>query len=67
MKAERPDPMLAVVCGAVARANTDAISMLSEHAAALHRGQVPGEDLLRVHSAPFFSFLSFSFLFIMRR
>jgi len=53
MRAERPDPLLSVVCAAAARAHTDANSMMSEHVAALHRGQVPPEDSLKARWSHF--------------
>ncbi|KAL1921184.1 uncharacterized protein VTP21DRAFT_10900 [Calcarisporiella thermophila] len=45
--AERPDSMLAVICGAVTKAHTLARESLREYKRYLERGQVPSKDVLR--------------------
>ncbi|KAL2270555.1 hypothetical protein VTJ83DRAFT_2739 [Remersonia thermophila] len=47
LTAERPDPMLAVVCGAVTKAHIASEACLAEYRAGLERGQVPAKDILK--------------------
>jgi acetyl-CoA carboxylase/biotin carboxylase 1 len=47
LTSERPDPMLAVVCGAVARAHVASEACLAEYRASLEKGQVPAKDILK--------------------
>ncbi|GME67315.1 unnamed protein product [[Candida] boidinii] len=47
LTSERPDPTLAVVCGAVTKAHIAAEANRLEYIASLEKGQVPGKDLLR--------------------
>lgn len=44
---ERPDPMLAVVCGAVTKAHVASEVCMTEYKASLERGQVPAKDILK--------------------
>lgn len=47
LTAERPDAILAVVCGAVTKAHLAAEACLSEYKRILDKGQVPVRDLLK--------------------
>ncbi|ORY59295.1 acetyl-CoA carboxylase [Pseudomassariella vexata] len=47
LTAERPDPMLAVVCGAVTKAHIASEECIAEYRAGLLRGQVPSKDILK--------------------
>ena len=47
LTAERPDPMLAVVCGAVTKAHVASEACIAEYRASLEKGQVPSKDVLK--------------------
>ncbi|PQE09301.1 acetyl- carboxylase protein [Rutstroemia sp. NJR-2017a BVV2] len=47
LTAERPDPMLAVVCGAVTKAHIASEACISDYKASLEKGQVPSKDILK--------------------
>lgn len=47
LTAERPDTMLAVVCGAVTKAHIASEASLNEYRAGLEKGQVPSKDILK--------------------
>lgn len=47
LTAERPDPMLAVVCGAVTKAHVASELCIAEYRAGLEKGQVPAKDILK--------------------
>jgi acetyl-CoA carboxylase/biotin carboxylase 1 len=47
LTAERPDPMLAVICGAVTKAHQQAEACTNEYKASLEKGQVPSKDVLK--------------------
>ncbi|KAI9891700.1 MAG: acetyl-coenzyme-A carboxylase [Vezdaea aestivalis] len=47
LTAERPDSILAVVCGAVTKAHIASEACISEYRASLERGQVPAKDVLK--------------------
>jgi len=47
LTAERPDQMLAVVCGAVTRAHIASDACISEYRMSLEKGQVPSKDILK--------------------
>lgn len=47
LTAERPDPMLAVVCGAVTKAHIASEACIAEYRASLEKGQVPAKDVLK--------------------
>lgn len=47
LTAERPDPMLAVVCGAVTKAHIASEGCISEYRTSLEKGQVPSKDILK--------------------
>lgn len=47
LTAERPETMLAVMCGAVNRAHTISENCLKEYKKSLEKGQIPSKDVLR--------------------
>ena len=47
LTAERPDPMVAVICGAVTKAHIATDLCMSEYRASLEKGQVPAKDVLK--------------------
>ncbi|KAB8301664.1 hypothetical protein EYC80_003499 [Monilinia laxa] len=47
LTAERPDPILAVVCGAVTKAHIASEACISEYRHSLEKGQVPSKDILK--------------------
>ncbi|KAI0901591.1 acetyl-CoA carboxylase [Annulohypoxylon nitens] len=47
LTAERPDPMLAVVCGATTKAHIASEAVIAEYRTGLERGQVPAKDILK--------------------
>lgn len=47
LTAERPDPILAVVCGAVTKAHIASEACMAEYRAGLEKGQVPSKDILK--------------------
>lgn len=47
LTAERPETMLAVVCGAVNKAHSISESCIKEYKKSLEKGQVPSKDVLR--------------------
>lgn len=44
---ERPDPMLAAVCGAVCKAHIASEACIAEYRTSLEKGQVPAKDILK--------------------
>ena len=47
LTAERPDPILAVVCGAVTKAHVASEACIAEYRSSLEKGQVPAKDVLK--------------------
>jgi len=47
LTAERPDPMLAVVCGAVCKAHIASEACMAEYKTSLEKGQVPAKEVLK--------------------
>jgi len=47
LTAERPDPILAVVCGAITKAHLESEACLREYRSALEKGQIPSRDILK--------------------
>ncbi|KAF2758995.1 acetyl-CoA carboxylase acc1 [Pseudovirgaria hyperparasitica] len=47
LTAERPDPMVAVICGAVTKAHVASDACMSDYRASLEKGQVPPKDFLK--------------------
>lgn len=47
LTAERPDPMLAVICGAVTKAHIASQDCIAEYRQSIEKGQVPSKDVLK--------------------
>ena len=47
LSAERPDPILAVVCGAVTKAHVASESCIQDYRLSLEKGQVPSKEILK--------------------
>jgi acetyl-CoA carboxylase / biotin carboxylase 1 len=47
LTAERPDPILAVVCGATTKAHIASEACIAEYRSGLEKGQVPSKDILK--------------------
>ena len=47
MTAERPDTILAVICGAVTKAHIASEACMSEYRNGLEKGQIPSKDILK--------------------
>ena len=47
LTAERPDPMIAVICGAIAKAHIASELCTTEFRTSLEKGQVPSKDVLK--------------------
>ena len=47
LTAERPDPILAVVCGAVTNAHVASEACIAEYRSSLEKGRVPAKDVLK--------------------
>ncbi|GBC48526.2 uncharacterized protein OCT59_029816 [Rhizophagus irregularis] len=47
LTAEKPDKMLAVICGAVTKSYTETMESVSEYKRFLEKGQIPNKDILR--------------------
>ncbi|KAF2139143.1 uncharacterized protein K452DRAFT_232893 [Aplosporella prunicola CBS 121167] len=47
LTAERPDPMVAVICGAVTKAHIASDLAINEYKTGLEKGQVPSKDVLK--------------------
>ncbi|KAG5984994.1 Acetyl-CoA carboxylase [Claviceps digitariae] len=47
LTAERPDTMLAVVCGAITKAHIASEACIAEYRGGLEKGQVPSKDILK--------------------
>ena len=47
LTAERPDPMIAVICGAVTKAHVATEACITEYKTSLEKGQVPSKDVLK--------------------
>jgi acetyl-CoA carboxylase/biotin carboxylase 1 len=47
LTAERPDPMAAVICGAVTKAHVASEACIAEYRTSLEKGQVPSKDVLK--------------------
>ncbi|KAF2464339.1 uncharacterized protein BDR25DRAFT_272060 [Lindgomyces ingoldianus] len=47
LTAERPDPMIAVICGAVTKAHIASDACMNEYRISLEKGQVPSKDVLK--------------------
>ncbi len=67
LTAERPDPMLAIVCGAVTKAHVASELCLSEYRAGLEKGQVPAKDILKTVFPVDFIYEGFRYKFTVTR
>ncbi|KAG7133458.1 Acetyl-CoA carboxylase like protein [Verticillium longisporum] len=67
LTAERPDPMLAVVCGAVTKAHIASEDCISEYRKSLDKGQVPSKDILKTVFAVDFIYEGFRYKFTATR
>ncbi|KAF2019851.1 hypothetical protein BU24DRAFT_128049 [Aaosphaeria arxii CBS 175.79] len=47
LTAERPDPMVAVICGAVTKSHIASEACINEYRTSLDKGQVPSKDVLK--------------------
>jgi len=47
LTAERPDPMVAVVCGAVTKAHVASEGAMNEYRTGIEKGQVPSKEILK--------------------
>ncbi|KAF1971051.1 acetyl-CoA carboxylase [Bimuria novae-zelandiae CBS 107.79] len=47
LTAERPDPMIAVICGTVTKAHVASEACINEYKTSLEKGQVPSKDVLK--------------------
>ncbi|KAF2834537.1 hypothetical protein M501DRAFT_1000167 [Patellaria atrata CBS 101060] len=47
LTAERPDPIMAVICGAVTKAHIASEACMTEYKTSLEKGQVPSKDVLK--------------------
>ncbi len=67
LTAERPDPVLAVVCGAATKANSASEDCLAEYRASLEKGQVPSKDILKTVFPVDFIYEGFRYKFTVTR
>ena len=47
LTAERPDPMVAVICGAITKAHMASEACITEYRTGLEKGQTPSKDILK--------------------
>jgi len=67
LTAERPDTMLAVVCGAVTKAHIASEGCIAEYRAGLEKGQVPAKDILKTVFPVDFIYEGFRYKFTVTR
>ncbi|KAK1953648.1 acetyl-CoA carboxylase, partial [Colletotrichum sublineola] len=67
LTAERPDPMLAVVSGAVTKAHLASEACMTEYRISLEKGQVPSKDILKTVFAVDFIYEGFRYKFTATR
>jgi len=67
LTAERPDPMLAVVSGAVTKAHLASEACMTEYRTSLEKGQVPSKDILKTVFAVDFIYEGFRYKFTATR
>lgn len=67
LTAERPDPTLAVVCGAVTKAHIASEECFAEYKAGLNKGQVPSKDILKTVFPIDFIYEGFRYKFTVTR
>ncbi|ROT38258.1 acetyl-CoA carboxylase [Sodiomyces alkalinus F11] len=67
LTAERPDPMLAVVCGAITKAHIASEGCMAEYRKSLDKGQVPSKDILKTVFTVDFIYEGFRYKFTATR
>ncbi|EAQ91587.1 hypothetical protein CHGG_03522 [Chaetomium globosum CBS 148.51] len=67
LTAERPDTMLAIVCGAVTKAHIASESCIAEYRGGLEKGQVPAKDILKTVFPVDFIYEGFRYKFTVTR
>ncbi|KAL2260832.1 hypothetical protein VTK26DRAFT_5059 [Humicola hyalothermophila] len=67
LTAERPDTMLAVVCGAVTKAHIESENCIAEYRAGLEKGQVPSKEILKTVFPVDFIYEGFRYKFTVTR
>ncbi|KAL5612714.1 hypothetical protein BROUX41_004198 [Berkeleyomyces rouxiae] len=67
LTAERPDPMLAVVCGAVTKAHINSEACFNEYRTGLEKGQVQSKDLLKTVFSVEFIYEGYRYKFTVTR
>ena len=67
MTSERPDPVVAVVCGAVVKAHIAYEASISHYKAVLDKGQVPSKDTLQTFSKGEFIYENVRYSFAMAK
>lgn len=67
LTAERPDPTLAVVCGAVTKAHLASEQCIADYKAGLNKGQVPSKDILKTVFPVDFIYEGFRYKFTVTR
>ncbi|KAK7740495.1 acetyl-coenzyme-A carboxylase [Cytospora paraplurivora] len=67
LTAERPDPTLAVVCGAVTKAHLASEQCIADYKAGLNKGQVPSKDILKTVFQVDFIYEGFRYKFTVTR
>ncbi|KAH8898355.1 acetyl-CoA carboxylase [Thozetella sp. PMI_491] len=67
LTAERPDTMLAIVCGAVTKAHIASTQCISEYRTGLEKGQVPAKDILKTVFPIEFIYEGFRYKFTVTR
>jgi acetyl-CoA carboxylase/biotin carboxylase 1 len=67
LTAERPDPMLAIVCGAITKAHVASEACIAEYRAGLEKGQVPAKDVLKTVFPVDFIYEGFRYKFTVTR
>ncbi|KAJ1994228.1 acetyl-coenzyme-A carboxylase [Coemansia spiralis] len=67
LTAERPDPELAVICGAATMAQAESVKLLAEFKSAMDRGQAPNKALLKTTFQIEFIYESVRYRFIANR
>ncbi|KAK9448940.1 acetyl-CoA carboxylase [Limtongia smithiae] len=67
LTAERPDPTIAVICGAVTKAHLASEACLLEYKTSLEKGQVPSKDILKTIFPVDFIYEGFRYKFTVTR
>ncbi|TPX19033.1 uncharacterized protein E0L32_011277 [Thyridium curvatum] len=67
LTAERPNPVLAVICGATTKAHIASEACMAEYRAGLEKGQVPSKDILKTVFPVDFIYEGFRYKFTVTR